>query len=133
MHENEHRLRRIEEALRDVRGAIRHTHDHILRDIGELSQKLEILAKLEKTMSELSDAVAELGVKVAADTTVDQSALTLMTGLTALIRDLQAQVAAAADVPAAVAAVKAFGATLQQNQDTLASGVAANTPAAAPV
>ena len=51
-------------------------------------------------MSDLSDAIADLGTKVDADTTVDASAVTLLNGLSAMIKTLQGQVAAAADVPA---------------------------------
>lgn len=81
-------------------------------------------------MSELTDAVAELGAKVDADTAVDSSAVTLLNGLTQLIKDLQTQVGQAADVPAALAAVKAFSATLEANNSSLAAAVVSNTPAA---
>lgn len=78
-------------------------------------------------MSELSDAIADLNTKVQADTDVDNSAVTLMNGMSAILKTLQGQVAAAADVPAALAAVKAASATLDQNKTALAASVTANT------
>ena len=81
-------------------------------------------------MSALSDAIADLQTKVEADTTVDQSAITLLGGLTSMIQALKDQVAQAADVPAAVAAIQAFKSQLENNQATLSAAVVANTPSA---
>ena len=81
-------------------------------------------------MSELSDAIADLGTKVDAETTVDASAVTLLNGLTAIVNQLKDQVAQAADVPAALAAVKDFASKLDASKTGLAAAVTANTPAA---
>lgn len=104
--------------------------DNILRYMPYLPLILKAEINEEKTMSELTDAVANLNAKVEADTAVDSSAVTLMTGLTAIINQLKDQVALAADVPAAVAAVNAAAAALEANQASLASAVTANTPVA---
>lgn len=84
----------------------------------------------EIEMSDILDATNDLTAKVAAETTVDQSAVTLLTGLTKIVNDLKSQVAQAADVPAALAAVKAAAAAMDANQAALAAAVTANTPAA---
>lgn len=104
----------------------------MLQNVLRYSAYLPLLLKVElqelKSMSELSDAITDLGTKVQADTDVDNAALTLMNGLTAAIKLLQSQVAAAADVPAALTAVKAFATTLDANKVRLAQGISDNTP-----
>jgi len=79
-----------------------------------------------KVMSQISDAVAAAQAEVANNTTVQGSAVTLLQQLLALYT---AAVANAADDAAAVAAVKALTAQLQQNDQALAAAVVANTPA----
>lgn len=82
-----------------------------------------------KHMSQISDAVAGLTTQVAANTTVDGSALTLIQQIAAM---LTAALANAADDAAAVAAVTALTAQLKTSADPLAAAVAANTPTAPP-
>lgn len=76
----------------------------------------EILGKEDKIMSALDDLTAQ----VAADTTVIQSAVTLINGIAA-------QIAAAGTDPTKLAALTA---SLKANDDSLAAAVTANTPAA---
>lgn len=105
---------------------------NILRLCGYLPLLLKIDLKELKLMSDILDATTALTAQVATETTVDQSAVTLLAGLTKIIGDLQTQVAQAADVPAALAAVKAASAAISTNQAALAAAVTANTPAAPP-
>jgi len=63
---------------------------------------------------------------VAAETTADQSAVTLLTALSAEIQSL----AATAETPADSAALAALATQLSTNSTALAAAVVANTPAA---
>lgn len=73
---------------------------------------------------------AKLTADVAAQTSVIQSANTLLNGLTAQIAALK-QTAASAGAPAEViAAIGALETSVQSNSTTLAAAVTANTPAA---
>ncbi len=75
-------------------------------------------------MSEISDAVAALQAQVTAETTVEQSAITLIQGLVQKVNDA---IANAADAAAAVTAVQAVTAAVKASSDPLAAAVAANT------
>ena len=70
----------------------------------------------------MSVALDDLTASVARETTVEKSALALITGFSA-------QLAAAGTDPVKLAALKA---TLDSNDDELAAAVAQNTPAAPP-
>lgn len=75
-----------------------------------------VLAQGAKMSQELDDLTAE----VAAETTVEQSAITLLNGLAA-------QLAAAGTDPVKL---KALTASIKSSSDSLAAAVVANTPAA---
>ena len=93
-------------------------------------QKIDQILQLVRQMA---INVAALQAAVAAETTVDQSVLTLIQGLVASQQSLSAQLAAAiaANDPAALAAVQsaidASVATMQTNAASLSAAVAANT------
>jgi hypothetical protein len=92
-----------------------------------LANQVVILANQAKganTMSAISDAVAALQTQVTQQTTVEQSAITLIQGIAA---QLTAALANSADDTAAVAAVAAVNQTLQTSAAALAAAVAANT------
>lgn len=80
-----------------------------------------LILRLEKFMATASQALTDLQNQVAAEQTVEQSAITLIT-------NLAGQVAAANGV--SPAAVEAVVAQIQSNAAALAAAVAANTPAA---
>lgn len=80
-------------------------------------------------MSAISDAVAALQTQVAQQTTVEQSAVTLINGIAA---QLTAALANAKDDAAAVAAVTAITSQLQTSATGLSTAVSANTPAPPP-
>ena len=80
-----------------------------------------LILRLEKFMATASQALTDLQNQVAAEQTVEQSAITLIT-------NLAGQVAAANGV--SPAAVEAVVAQIQNNAAALAAAVAANTPAA---
>ena len=71
---------------------------------------------------DIEAALAELQAEVDRNTTVDGSAVALISGLAA-------QIIAAANDPAAV---RALGTALKNSTDALAAAVAANTPAEPP-
>ena len=74
----------------------------------------------ESQMSAMGDAIAKLQADVAAETTVDQSAITLLNGIPQLIKD-------AAGDPSAL---NDLAASIEANTAGLASAVTQNTPAA---
>jgi len=101
-------------------------YHHIQLDDSETNQKLDkiiqmlgIIQRKEDTMSAELDA---LTVQVAANTTVEQSAITLIQGLAT-------QIAALKNDPAAITALSA---SLKNSADALAAAITANTPAAPP-
>ena len=82
-----------------------------------IASKLDEILRGERKMSAELDALA---AQVEQNTTVEESAVTLIQGLAA-------QIAAAANDPAAIAALSA---KLQSSATALAAAIAANTPAA---
>lgn len=86
----------------------------------QAATRTEILLKLEPIMPALDN----LKANVANDTTVDQSAITLLTGLKSAL-----DAAIASNDPTQI---QALSDQLGANQTALAAAIAANTPAAAP-
>lgn len=92
---------------------------------------------MSNVLDTVTDQVTSLTTLVAAEGTVEQSAITLLNGLsgqiTALGQQLATAIANAAD-PAAVSAIAAqlgaLGSTIQTNTAALAAAVTANTPTA---
>jgi hypothetical protein len=76
--------------------------------------------------TDLQAKIDALTAEVATDTTVEQSAETLLTGLSALIAGLKTGVTD----PAQLAAIDALTATLTTNRTGLAASIVSNTPAA---
>lgn len=95
-----------EDSLTDIR--------NLLREINERAKKMS--AELD----DLTEAVAE-------NTTIDQSAITLIEGLAASIAALAAN---ATDLAQLKAAITAKAADLRASSAALSTAVAANTPAA---
>jgi hypothetical protein len=97
-----------------------HVHLHVDPDHEVLARLDVLIQKLglmeTKIMAELDDLTAQ----VAANTTVSQSALTLINGIAA-------RITAAGTDPAKLAALTA---SLKSDDDALAAAVTANTPAA---
>ena len=102
-----------EETWRAVRG-IHARFDYLER----------VLARLSNDEGTIMAAIDDLKAEVARNTTVEQSALTLITGLSSQL--------AAAIASGDMGQVQAVADTLKANDDQLAAAVAANTPAAAP-
>jgi hypothetical protein len=101
--------------------------DEIIRRL----TRIETLVKLQgDNMSQLDDAITALTAQVAAEATVDASAVALLNGIPTLIANAVAQATAAGATPAQLAAIANLGTALQAAQAPLAAAVAANTPAA---
>jgi hypothetical protein len=96
-----------------------HQDPEISTVLQQMSQKLDSIQTKETHIMAALDA---LTAQVAANTTVEGSALTLIQGLAA-------QLAAAGSNPTALAALQT---QLKTSADALAAAVAANTPATAP-
>ena len=77
-------------------------------------------------MSALSDKIDALTTEVEQMKTVEQSAVTLLNGLSAIIADLKNGVTD----PAVLAKIDAANAALDAAKNDLAAAVTANTPAA---
>lgn len=89
----------------------------VLRDLGEIKYTLRQLLSGER---KLMAAIDDLTTAVAAETTVEQSAITL-------IQQLAAQIAANATDPAKISALAS---QLTANATALAAAITANTPVA---
>ena len=92
--------------------------DALLLDISDRID--QVIALLKANQKDLLMTLDELKVQVTANTTVEQSAITLIQGLAA-------QIKASANHPAAI---QALSDQLKASSDALAAAVAANTPAA---
>lgn len=102
-----------------------------LATIEKLLKKLMILVKGEiLEMAALDDAITALQAEVANDTTVIQSADTLINGIAAQITAAVNAALAAGATPAQLTALSTLTSTLVANDTSLANAVAANTPTA---
>lgn len=86
---------------------------------------LAFLRRLEHKMSAVTDKLDELAAKVAENTTAEQSAITLLNGLSAIIADLKNGLT---DQPA-LDKITALEAAVDAAKADLAAAVVANTPA----
>lgn len=94
-----------------------------LRAIGTTLSSIDArLANLETQGTKTMSALDDLTTQVTANTTVEQSAITLIQGIAA-------QLAAAATDPAKISALSS---QLKTSADALAAAITANTPAAPP-
>lgn len=93
------------------------------------SADVAILHRIEAKMSALSDKIDELTAKVAAETTVEQSAITLLQGLSATIADLKNQLQNAGVDPALLQKLADLETTIDTRKQALADAITANTPA----
>lgn len=104
-----------------------------LATIEKLLKKLMILVKGEiLEMAALDDAITALQAEVANDTTVIQSADTLINGIAAQITAAVNAALAAGATPAQLTALSTLTSTLVANDTSLANAVAANTPSVSP-
>jgi hypothetical protein len=83
---------------------------------------------ITQDMSALDDQIAALQTAVANETSVDQSAITLLNGIPALIQAAVTQAQAAGATPAQLKALTDLGTTIGANATGLAAAVTANTP-----
>ena len=90
------------------------------RQIQQHQETMAILTRLAGKANSMEDQIKALQAEVANNTTVEQSAITLIQGLGAAIT-------AAGTDPAALASLVS---TLQANDTALAAAITANTPAA---
>lgn len=79
------------------------------------------------TANSLDAQIAQLQQAVANETTVDQSAITLIQGVPALIATAVAQAQAAGATPAELASLSALGTSIANNAAGLAAAVSAGT------
>lgn len=83
-------------------------------------------------MSAIDDSIKTLTDTVAAQTTVDASAVAALSGLAKMLADALGAAAAAGATPAQLQALTDLSASISANNAGLATAVAANTPAPAP-
>lgn len=89
-----------------------------------LSKQLE---DIMATLADLTQAITDLQSKVAAELTVEQSAITLLQGLKKALDDALAN---AGDPAAAIAQIQAISTQIGTDTQALADAVTANTPTA---
>lgn len=112
--------------LHDVPGSVSQALESILTQVGALMA----------TVADVKTAIDNVVAKTTSEETTLNSAMTLLNGLSAIIADLKAQLAAAlasadpAALQAAVDAVNALGVKIDADKQALANAVVANTPAA---
>lgn len=100
--------------------------DYLFFTLGRIEEKLDLLLlRLKDMNAQVDQNFLDLQASVAADTTVEQSAITLLQGLSA---QLTAALAAAANGDSA--ALPALKAQIDANAAALAAAITANTPAA---
>ena len=80
-----------------------------------------------KNMAALDDKIAALQKAVENDTTVEQSAITLINGIPKMIQDAVAAALAQGATPEQLAAFDALAKTIGDNSTSLAAAVQANT------
>jgi cell division septum initiation protein DivIVA len=101
----------------------------VLQHLEAIKQTLQTLvSEVSHMNAQVQAKIDELRVKVEAETSVVQSAKTLLDGLSAQIAALK-DAAAGAD-PAVLDAITALETTVDSNKQALADAVTANTPAA---
>lgn len=86
------------------------------------------LSKLEKEVSKLAIDLSALTDAVNKEQTVDQSAVTLIQGLSKSLLQLQQDLNNSADIAAAQAQIKSLVDQLNSSQTLLANAITANTP-----
>lgn len=97
-----------------------------LRAFDRVAWAIEALANLQRTEgTELMKTLADLQADVAANTGVTASAVTLISGIAAQLKNLSA-----AGTPVDPAEIDALATQLEQNSANLSAAVVANTPAA---
>ena len=99
----------------------------LIQILGNLHNFKELIMA---TVAELKAALDTLSAKVAAETDVVQSVETLLQGLTTMIADLRAQLAAAGVPQAILDQVAALSTAVDGMSTQLAKDVTDNTPAA---
>lgn len=97
-----------------------------------IKQDQVLTRRLTMTSATLSDAINTLAADVAAEQTVEQSAITLLNSIPQLIKDAVAAAQAAGATPAQLAALDALATSIEGNTPLLAKAVTDNTPAAPP-
>ena len=104
----------------------------ILTRLQALTHSIDQLKQEISTMSvTVQEALDTLTAQVTQETTVNQSAITLINGFPALIAAAVAAAQAAGATPAQLAAFDTLSTTITQNATDLAAAVTAGTPAAA--
>ena len=113
-------------------------HHHFAHDDNGTAEKLDrILAtitqfrqEIKQLMAALDDKIAALQADVTAEQTVEQSAITLIQGIPALIADAVAKAQAAGATDAQLQALTDLGTSITNNAAALGAAVTAGTPAA---
>lgn len=105
------------------------SEERILTAISDLANKLDSLTKgVHMADAALQQKIDALTASVADEQTTDDSIVTLVNGLTAMIADLKNSTTD----PSQLAAIDAINTALQAEKAKIAAAVLANTPAAPP-
>ena len=116
------------EALADALSRERHHSDHHQADRD--SALVAALHHIGNIMSAIDDSIKTLTDTVAAQTTVDASAVAALSGIAQMLKDALAAAAAAGATAVQLQALTDLSASISANNAGLATAVAANTPPA---
>jgi uncharacterized membrane protein YdfJ with MMPL/SSD domain len=98
--------------------------------LGILEELILIRRELRHMQQQIQDNLDQLRAQVAANTSIDQSAVALLSGLHQQLEDALA--GADTDPSDVIAAIQGISQQLKNDTDALAAAVTANTPAASP-
>jgi hypothetical protein len=111
-----------------------HYHHIGIFDSKKLDELIRLVVQLKQQendhMAALDDKIAALQTEVANNTTVEQSAITLIQGLAQQLAAAIAAAAAAGATTAQLQTLTDLQTTLAANDSALSAAIAANTPAA---
>ena len=97
------------------------------------SALVAVLNHIGKIMSAIDDSIKALTDTVAAQTTVDASAVAALSGIAKMLKDALAAASSAGATPAQLQSLTDLSASISANNAGLATAVTANTPAPVPV
>lgn len=107
--------------------------EHLIDWVSKIPQILQQQERINTTMSQLTDEIAALRTEVAEDTTVIESAVTLINGFAANLASAIAAAIEAGATPESLATLNELKATLTTEKTRLAEAVAANIPPVPPI
>ncbi len=123
------------DTVHEVLAALAHLHDHLLNALDASTSRIQveldaITARIKAMSATMQTAIDSLTQQVAAETTVNASAVTLINGFAARLQTAIDAATAAGASPAQVQALTDLAASVETNTASLSAAVASNTSGA---